>query len=187
MKDMFLWSSDFWDNYDDEEEAKLDFGDLIMYNKGYSSEDEITFEELIEEFYDMNGIHYDEFRDAILHHDKVKRINDGAYLVVADLGLWDGRRAGGKIFGSLLGVINEVGNGCDDVRYEIKDNDLVITARHHDGTNYYTVRYVTPRGYDWAERNYGTGCDVDEECHEHLLKTKGYTRKMFTGNWKFEW
>ena len=34
MKDMFLWSSSFWDSYENEEKAIADFGDLIMENKG---------------------------------------------------------------------------------------------------------------------------------------------------------
>lgn len=30
-------------------------------------------------------------------------------------------------------------------------------------------------------------CHRNRECHEHLLNTKGYTRKMFSKDWKFEW
>ena len=186
MKDMFLWSSSFWDNYESEEEAKADLGDLIMENKGYSCEEQITFSDIIDEFYSMNEINYDEFKDAILYHDKVKRPLDGAFLVVAYLGLWDGIHAGGRIIGSLLGVLRECANDCD-VKYEIKDDDLVITGHHHDGINIYTVKYVTEKGFAWAMRNYGNECHSSRECHERLLNTKGYTRKMFSKDWKFEW
>ena len=187
MKDMFLWSSSFWDNYENEEKAKADFGDLIMEHCGYDSEEQIIFSDIIDEFDNMNEINYDEFKDSILYHDKVKRPLDGAFLVVADLGLWDGRHAGGRIIGSLLSVLRECANGCDDIKYEIKNDDLVITGHHHDGVNIYTVKYITPKGFAWAMRNYGNECHRDRECHEHLLNTKGYTRKMFSKYWEFKW
>ena len=187
MKDMFLWSSSFWDNYKNEEKAIADFGDLIMERCGYYDMEEITFSDIIDEFDSMNEINYDEFKDSILYHDKVKRPLDGAFLVVADIGLWDGRKAGGRIIPSLSSVLREVASGVSDVKYEIKNNDLFITGHHHDGTNYYTVKYITPKGYDWALRNYSNYCETSRECHERLLKTKGYTRKMFSKDWKFEW
>ena len=56
MKDMFLWSSSFWDNYENEEKAKADFGDLIMEHCGYDSEEQITFSDIIDEFDNMNEI-----------------------------------------------------------------------------------------------------------------------------------
>ena len=135
----------------------------------------------------MNEINYDEFKDSILYHDKVKRPLDGAFLVVADLGLWDGRHAGGRIIGSLLSVLRECANDCDDVKYEIKNDDLVITGHHHDGTNIYTVKYITEKGFAWAMRNYGNECHRSRECHEHLLNIKGYTRKMFSKDCEFKW
>ena len=187
MKDMFLWSSSFWDNYKSEEEARENLGEIILENSTYESEEEITFNDIIDEFNLVNDEDYECFKESILKHDKIKRPLDGAFLVVADLGLWDGRHAGGRIIGSLLSVLRECANGCDDIKYEIKDDDLVITGNHHDGTNIYTVKYITPKGFAWAMRNYGNECHGDKECHEHLLNTKGYTRKMFSKDWEFEW
>lgn len=187
MKDMFLWSSSFWDNYENEEKAVADFGDLIMENCGYDNEEQITFSDIIDEFYNMNELSYDGFKDSILYHDKVKRPLDGAFLVVADLGLWDGRHAGGRIIGSLSSVLSACAKDCDDIKYEIKDNDLVIKGYHHDGINIYTVKYITPKGYSWATNNYPFSYEKNRACHDHLLRTKGYTRKMFSKDWKFEW
>ena len=50
MKDMFLWSSSFWDSYESEEKAIADFGDLIMERCGYYDMEEITFSDIIDEF-----------------------------------------------------------------------------------------------------------------------------------------
>ena len=49
------------------------------------------------------------------------------------------------------------------------------------------LKYVTEKGFAWAMRNYGNECHGDRECHEHLLNTKGYTRKMFSKDWEFKW
>ena len=187
MKDMFLWSSYFWDNYESVEEAKKVFAETIMDNSTYESEEEITSDDIFREFNSVNDEDYYHFKLSILNHDKEKRKFDGAFLVVADIGLWDGRKSGGRIIPSLSSVLREVASGVSDVKYEIKNNDLFITGHHHDGTNYYTVKYITPKGYDWALRNYSNYCETSRECHERLLKTKGYTRKMFSKDWKFEW
>ena len=187
MKNLMLWSEDFYDNYESYEEAKECFGDLILENSMYESEDEITDEDILRQFNDENCREYNSVTDALLNHDKVKRPLGGGFLVLADLGLWDGRHKGGKVIGSLLSVLKECSSDSDGVKWEIKDNDLVITAPHHDGTNIFTVYFITPKGMDWAMRNYGNDLHWSRECHEHLKNTKGYTRKMFTGNWKFEW
>lgn len=186
MKNTMLWSEDFYDNYKDYEDAKKSFGDLIMERCGYESMDEITHDDILEEFNDENRRHYNVVKDALLAHDKGKRPLDGGFLVLADLGKWDGRFKGGKIIGSLLSVLNECSSDYDSVKYEIKDNNLVITGEHHDSTDYFTVFYITEKGMNWAMRNYGSAMHRDRQCHEHLRDTKGFTRKMFTGNWKFE-
>ena len=50
MKNMLLWSSSFWDNYESEEEARENLGEIILENSTYESEEEITFNDIIDEF-----------------------------------------------------------------------------------------------------------------------------------------
>lgn len=187
MKDTKLWSENFYDNYDSYEDAKENLKDEIMDNSLYESEDEITEDDVLNQFNIDNGFEYEYVKESLLAHDKNVRPYDGGFLVLADLGLWNGRCRGGKIIGSLLSVLEECSADSSGVSWEIKDNNLVITAPHHDGTNVFTVYFVTPKGMDWAMRNYGNDLHCDRECHEHLMNTKGYVRKMFTRNWKFEW
>lgn len=65
---------------------------------------------------------------------------DGRILVIADLGLWDGRRQGYQIFGRN---VNEIFSHHYDYTewysdgYNIKAIDV-----HHDGTNYYEFREI---------------------------------------------
>lgn len=186
MKNMLLWSEDFYDNYEDYDKAKESFGDLIMERNGYASMDEITQDDILEEFNEESVRAYNATKDALLVHDKEKR-PDGGFLVLADLGKWNGRFKGGKIIGSLLSVLQECSSNYDSVKWEIKDNDLYITGVHHDSTDYFTCYFITPKGMAWAMRNYGNEMHRNQQCHEHLKNTKGYTRKLFTGSWKFEW
>lgn len=65
---------------------------------------------------------------------------DGRILVIADLGLWDGRHQGYQIFGKN---VNEIFRHHYDYTewysdgYNIKAVDV-----HHDGTNYYEYREI---------------------------------------------
>ena len=66
----------------------------------------------------------------------------GTMLVIADLGLWDGRRSGYReIRDAKL-------SDCLDYRYDsaewyvTRDGELCGTQAHHDGTNYYVYRKV---------------------------------------------
>lgn len=187
MKNMMLWSDGFYENYKDYDNAKESFGDLIMERKGYESMNEITMDDILEEFNDEVCREHERVEDALIAHDKELRPLDGGFLVLANLGKWCGRCQGGKIIGSLLSVLRECSSEYDGVRWDIKDNDLYITGVHHDSIDYFTVYFITPKGMDWAMRNYGNDMHRNQQCHEHLKNTKGYTRKMFTGSWKFEW
>ena len=186
MKDTFLWSSRYSDNYKTKEEAIRDLGELIMSDKDYENENEITDEDITDYFYESSRMLFAAVTDELITHDKNHRPSEGAYLVKADIGAWDGRREGGKIINDLKTAISECVD-YDDSEIEIKDDSLCITGYHHDGTNYFTIYFVTPNGLSWAYNNYGYAMHNSRECHEHLLKTKGYTRKMFSRDWKFEW
>ena len=182
MKDTILWSTDFDDNYKDESEFIAEYGDLIMHHCNYRSKDEITSDDVLDEFEGMNDIHYGEVRDMLIQHDKEVRDN-GEFLVKAKCGRWDGVFDGGRVIGSMLSVLNEV---IDfnlyqyGVKIEVKDNCLVITGTHHDNSDEFTVYQLTPKGQKWFEYQ-GYGADTDREVHEHLLSTKGYLRKPFYG------
>ena len=67
-----------------------------------------------------------------------KRI-DGRILVIADLGLWDGRHQGYRIINdhNLNAFLK---TSCDEFYGDGKD--IQGTEIHHDGTNHYTFRMI---------------------------------------------
>ncbi len=67
----------------------------------------------------------------------------GNVLVIADLGLWYGRRSGYRELGSN---VNEIFN-VEASKYYCDTYDVRGMFHHHDGTNEYLFRYV-PDGVD---------------------------------------
>lgn len=65
----------------------------------------------------------------------------GKILVIASLGLWNGRRSGYKIMGNNL---NEILTASIGDLYEVYFDGHNIKAKdaHHDGTNYYEFRLI---------------------------------------------
>lgn len=68
---------------------------------------------------------------------------DGKIMVIADLGLWNGRRSGYKYLTENLNSIFDVGEDYNE--WYVDDlGDIRCKAVHHDGTNYYLFRAVKP-------------------------------------------
>lgn len=65
---------------------------------------------------------------------------DGRILVVADLGLWYGRRQGYRILDR--NVKNILSADVDYVEWYSDGCNIKATAAHHDGTNYYEYRVI---------------------------------------------
>ena len=70
----------------------------------------------------------------------------GEIVIIADLGLWNGRVSGVKETGKYnLNVILEPHGDIDDFEVYVEDGEVKGTGYHHDGTNYYTFREVIDR------------------------------------------
>ena len=65
---------------------------------------------------------------------------DGRILVIADLGLWHGRRQGYKILGKNVADI--LHDDCDYIEWYSDGHNVKAIASHHDGTNYYEYRVI---------------------------------------------
>lgn len=77
--------------------------------------------------------------------DEYENLNmplDGRILVIADLGLWNGRRQGYKVIGSNLQDIMTAATKDDDFHIYSDGKDIRAEGRHHDGTNYYLFREI---------------------------------------------
>lgn len=120
MKKHIIWSS-----YCDYEDWRYDLEEEYP---------ELTEEKRIELMYKFNDDYLWDERDNldIQLHDSI--------ILIADLGLWDGRR---KAYGEIKsGNIADCLYANEDyITWYINEyNNLCCEASHHDGTNYYTYR-----------------------------------------------
>lgn len=66
---------------------------------------------------------------------------DNDIVVIADLGLWNGRKFGYKVIesGNISDCLVDDSDYCE---WYCDSNDLRCTAHHHDGTNHYLYRML---------------------------------------------
>lgn len=72
--------------------------------------------------------------------ENLNQFVDGRILVIADLGLWNGRRQGYKILSNNIKDILYTDSDC--VEWYSNDKDIRATMVHHDGTNFLTYRVI---------------------------------------------
>lgn len=66
---------------------------------------------------------------------------DGRILIIADLGLWNGRKRGYKIIdGNISNILYD--NDADFIEWYADQYNIRATAHHHDGTNHYLYREI---------------------------------------------
>jgi hypothetical protein len=112
-----------------------DLIESILYNDDTLTEADVT-DAMIE---DERG-----FLAAIDYENEIMILDrplDNDILIIANLGLWSGRKTGYKILdNNLKSILNA---GCGDY-YKVEYNgfNVVATDSHHDGTNYYTFRKI---------------------------------------------
>lgn len=71
---------------------------------------------------------------------------DNKIIIIADLGLWNGRKQGCKLLGSNLNNIFEIGS-FDNAHWYYDRYDVKCINPHHDGTNYYIFRELKDDKY----------------------------------------
>lgn len=105
--------------------------------------------------------------DEQMNLDKVV---EGRILVIADLGLWNGRKSGYKIIDS--GNISDIlGFTYDYAEFYGDGYNIRGTEVHHDGTNHYLYRVVR------EDRNIQNLLDDIYEGKEYTMKKLNYYTK----------
>ena len=162
MKKNMIWSYDT-SSWNEDEEREI-------YEEccgGKPSE-----QELQDYIYNMNQTYLEDEEINIRTHENIH--GQKQYIVLADLGLWYGRRDGGKIITGLWNAISQCFEDYNEI-YE-EGGRLKVTAHHHDGTNYFQIKELTKRGEEFAERHEWNMSD--RELHEKLFNDSHYSRNV---------
>ena len=103
----------------------------------------ITDEEITPEYY-----YYCCNEDIIDERINLHKDVDGYIVAFASLGLWNGRRNGAKLVGTLVSDI--LYSDCDYVTWYCDPYNVKCSATHHDGSNYILYRVADSK--EQAER-----------------------------------
>lgn len=89
--------------------------------------------------YDFEAMWDDEFtlEDVKCDLDNIEYDNncENGYIIIAGLGLWDGRRSGYKEINNLTQILK-----IELSSLTLDKDGVTAKYNHHDGTNYYEVR-----------------------------------------------
>lgn len=139
-----------------------------------------------EEFDDDELSEWVENTNADYLNDERANLNievDGEILVIADLGLWDGRHSAYKMLES-----NNIGDilypDCDLAKWYSDGKDIRFEGAHHDGTNNYLYRVVED-GSDideFLDKIYNQEPITDEEIEKYTKSLHPYVAKAY--GWK---
>ena len=158
--------NEIW-NYDtcvyDKKEMKQEYEEIY---------EETPSEEELERFIeDTNDMFLDDERSNVEFYEK--QYGQKTYIILADLGLWDGRAKGGKIIKGLWNAISKCFEDYNRI-YEYRRR-LCVDAIHHDGTNHFQIKELTPKGLEYMENH---PYMPDRELHQRLFKDSHYSNEV---------
>ena len=135
-------------------------------------EAEITDDMIMDEMYRLEELCWEDEQNNLESF-----FNDGNWLVVGTLGLWDGRHDGGKVCNSFR-EISRAWDDCNYIKLWDENGHFYIECSHHDGTNCFEVKRLTNKGYElfdnWNYGNYGND-KTEREIHKMLWNCNLYT------------
>lgn len=103
-------------------------------------------------------------------------------VVIADMGLWNGRVTGGKVVGDNLNcILNSF--GCDDVEVYTDSYNVKSTGYHHDGRNYHLFRMIKPTLSDTQRENFidklERGILTDRDITKYTKSLRPYVKEIY--------
>lgn len=98
---------------------------------------------------------------------------DNGFVVIADLGLWNGRQGAYKT--TKEDLWKTICSCCEDYNcLFVKNRRLFLDACHHDGTNHFEIRRLTDKGRELVESAECAGVLADVE----LLAKSPYSKSI---------
>lgn len=141
---------------------------------------DIDDDELMEDMYELNSLYLE---------DEQMNLNiktEGRIVAIADIGLWDGRRMGYKLYGHNIGDCLSFFSDCAFADFWVDRYDFKCKQSHHDGTNYCTFREIKPDlSSDQADNFFWkvyTGKATQKDITRYTRSLAPYIKKVY--GWK---
>lgn len=135
-----------------------------------------TDDEIYDEINEHNSIALEDERSEFAFRDKNI---EGTVIAIANVGRWNGRKAGIKILQGFEEIIDFMSR-YDSFKIYIDRYNIKAIGHHHDGTDYVTFKEMRPKYFrdDIEDIFFSYENDVDrfvKNCTRSLRKyTKGY-------------
>ena len=164
--------------------------DVYEYYKAIKGDDEYM-RHIKEDIYDVEEL-TDEliweqaYEDVIMtYSDEEVMLNktlEEDIVIIADLGLWNGRVTGGKVVGDNLNCILNY-FGCDDVEVYADRYNIKSIGHHHDGTNLHLFRMIKPTLSDTQRENFidklERGILTDRDITRYTKSIRPYVAEIY--------
>lgn len=167
---MLLYSSNYNEELGTDEEILKEFKNCTNWDWDYE-EDETVPEPNIEDPEVQDWI---DDTLQLRYEDFFYQLPNIICILHGTIGTWMGAQAGGSI-DNLKNLIRKATEDYTKIVYDEKNGVIEITAAHHDGTNYWTIKALTKKGEEYWQNHY---YDDPRTLHHHILNTKGYTKKI---------
>ena len=125
-----------WQNYDLDLE---DWKEGLLENREINGlPTDVDDDTLREEMYELNANYLDDERMNLNIYTQ------GRIVCIADIGLWNGRRLGYKLYGHNIGECLEFFSDCDYADFYVDRYDFRCKQTHHDASTYAVFRELKP-------------------------------------------
>ena len=167
-----------FDNYNSYEVVE----EIIKNLKADSEYDEMSETELYNYAYDLASEYEREEWEEML--SELDRNLQTKWIVSANVGTWQGKREGYRIFEDTKDMMRTLSEHCDYIKVWKENNNLFVKASHHDGTNNYQCKVLTPKGciaFDYWNWGCGDGKLAEKsefEICEFLFGSNFYSKNL---------
>lgn len=125
-----------WQNYDLNLE---DWKEGLLENREINGlPTDVDDDTLTEEMYELNNNYLDDERMNLNIYTQ------GRIVCIADIGLWNGRRLGYKLYGHNIGKCLTFFSDCDYADFYVDRYDFRCKQTHHDASTYVVFRELKP-------------------------------------------
>ena len=128
-----------WQNYDlNPEDWEEGYKEFLEINE-MEVPDKINDNDLYDWMYETNDMYLEDERMNL------NIPTEGRIICIADIGLWDGRRSGYKLYDHNIGECLYLTQNCEYGEFYVDEhNNLRSRQSHHDGTHYLLFREFKP-------------------------------------------
>lgn len=164
-KERVIFSSYY--NMEMYEETKKILFEELGEEKGWTCVDEVSDSLVWDEIELMNDINWDNIVEELDDF-----FSSSYFILQGEVGRWNGCKRGGYVIREFSDLC-KAWNGCDYIKLYDVNGHFYVECSHHDGTNFYEVKELTDRGYDYIENHW---YDSEEEVHNKVFNSSNYSR-----------